>query len=475
MPTFWVPRAVLPGGAASGVRIEVSGGRIGSVTTGAESPHPDDVVLRGTALPGLVSAHSHAFHRALRGRTHDGGGTFWTWRERMYEVSAALEPASYFKLARALFSEMLLAGYTTVGEFHYLHHRPGGRPYDDPNAMGLALIAAAREVGIRLTLLDTAYLRGGLSDDGAPLPLSAEQERFSDGTFEAWVVRHRALRLALDDMVEVSDDYAFADSAPGVASTAGDSIRLGMAAHSLRALDALTAYAMRTEFPHEVMHAHVSEQPLENRQVEAAEGRRPVDLLDDFEILGPLFTAVHATHLTDREVRMLGASRSNVSFCPTTERDLADGVGPGSALLAAGASLCLGSDQNAVVDPFEEVRGLELDERLVTGQRGRFTPAELLHSASAAGYASLGWSDGGTLAAGSLADFVVVDDSSVRTAGGESLQLPLVATSADVTDVVVAGSHVVRDRVVAAGSRTASDVGRELASSIAALVEGSAS
>ncbi len=443
MTSYWVGTALLAEGRAAGVRIVGEGGRITRIDTGT-TPAPADVVLPGVALPGLVSAHSHAFHRALRGRTHSGGGTFWTWRERMYAVAGALTPDSYYALARGLFAEMLLAGCTAVGEFHYVHHRPGGAPYADPNAMGDALAAAATEVGIRLTLLDTLYLRGGLADDGQAVGLSAEQRRFSDGDVEAWAGRHA--------------------SAP--ASTL---VRAGMAAHSLRAVDAADAGAMREAFPDQVLHAHVSEQPAENEQVLARTERTPVGALGDAGLLGPLFTAVHATHLTDDDVASIGSSASNVCFCPTTERDLADGVGPGSALLEAGARLCLGSDQNAVVDPFEEIRGLEMNERLVTGRRGRFTPAVLLDAASAAGYASLGWADGGTLAVGSLCDFVVVDERSVRTAGSETAQLPLTATSADVTDVVVAGVRTVAGRVVASGSRTAADVGLELAAAIAAL------
>ena len=135
----------------------------------------------GLTLPGLANAHSHAFHRALRGITEAGEGTFWTWRERMYEVAGRLSPDSYLALARAVYAEMALAGVTCVGEFHYLHHGPGGTPYADPNAMGRALIQAAAEAGLRITLLDTCYLTGGLAPDGTAMPLSPVQQRFSDG------------------------------------------------------------------------------------------------------------------------------------------------------------------------------------------------------------------------------------------------------------------------------------------------------
>ncbi|AMM18886.1 formimidoylglutamate deiminase [Frondihabitans sp. PAMC 28766] len=443
MTSFWVARAVLPTGIADGVRITADDGRITRIETG-QAPEPAETTTAGVALPGLVTAHSHAFHRALRGRTHDGGGSFWTWRERMYRASRALTPDGYYALASGLFSEMLLAGYTAVGEFHYVHHRPGGASYTDPNAMSAALVAAATDVGIRLTLLDTFYRWGGLADDGSRLPLSPDQARFADGSVEAWASRHEAVptsRLA----------------------------RSGMAAHSLRAVDAADIAAMRRAFPDQVLHAHVSEQPAENRQVAAATGSTPIAALDEAEVLDRAFTAVHATHLTDDDVARLGRAGAFACFCPTTERDLADGVGPGRALLAAGAHLCLGSDQNAVVDPFEEARGLELDERLVTGRRGVFSPAALLTAASSSGYESLGWAGGGVLAVGAPCDFVVVDDASPRTAGSETGQLWLTATAADVTDVVVDGVRVVAERVLASGRRTSAAVGRELVAAIAGL------
>src|SRR6188472_1978509 len=156
MTTFWCEHAVLPGGVRRSVRVVTDRGRILDVRP-EEQAEPGDTRLAGVVLPGLANGHSHAFHRALRGRTHEGGGTFWTWREEMYAVAARLDPDSYFALARQVYAEMVEAGYTCVGEFHYLHHDRDGHAYADPNAMGAALIAAAAEVGIRLTLLDTCY------------------------------------------------------------------------------------------------------------------------------------------------------------------------------------------------------------------------------------------------------------------------------------------------------------------------------
>jgi len=195
MSWYSANHAYLPGGVAADVRIEVADGRIAAVERGAAQP--DDVRLPGLVMPGFANTHSHAFHRALRGRTHESPegapGTFWTWRGQMYDLASRLDPDNYFALARATYAEMALAGVTSVGEFHYLHHAPGGRPYADPNAMGSALAAAAADAGIRLTLLDTCYLSGGLSVAG-PLPLEPLQLRFTDGTATAWADRVRLLR-----------------------------------------------------------------------------------------------------------------------------------------------------------------------------------------------------------------------------------------------------------------------------------------
>ena len=426
MTTFWCEHAHLPGGVASSVRIATAAGRIEAVTADSP-PEPGDERLPGLTLPGLANAHSHAFHRALRGRTHGGGGTFWTWRREMYAVTARLDPDRYVALARAVYGEMALAGYTVVGEFHYVHHDLGGRPYAEPNAMGLALVEAARDAGVRLTLLDTVYLSGGLEPSGYTA-LDETQTRFSDGSVDAWIDRVR----------HVEDT---------------DLTRLGLAAHSVRAVtgpqlaevaNARDALARDRRRPVPV-HAHVSEQPAENDAVRAFHGTTPVGLLHEAGLLGPELTAVHATHLTDEDVALLGGAASGACFCPTTERDLADGIGPARALHDAGAVLSLGSDQHAVIDPFEELRGLEMHERLGTLERGRFAPPELIAAATASGYHSLGWADGGALRVGGLADLVALRLDSVRTVGSDPDQVVLTATSADVTHTVVGGEVVVRD------------------------------
>jgi formiminoglutamate deiminase len=407
-------------GLAERVLVEVEGERIAAVTEGADPP-PGAARLAGVTVPGLANGHSHAFHRALRGRTHRGGGDFWSWRELMYQVAGALDPDRYLELATASYAEMALAGITAVGEFHYLHHDPAGRPYADPNLMGETLAEAAGRAGVRLTLIDTCYLRAGVAGE----PLAGVQVRFGDGDAGAWAERAGALR-----------DH------PGLRVAAG--------IHSVRAVDpaAMATVAAWAEDRQAPLHLHLSEQRAENQACLAATGRTPAALAAAAGVLGPRTTAVHATHLTDEDVALLGATRTTVCLCPTTERDLADGVGPARALADAGSPLCLGSDSHAVIDLFEEARAVELDERLVTERRGHHRPADLLAAATRNGMAALGW-DAGRLAPGQLADLVTVDLGSVRLAGARPADavdhLVFAATAADVTSVVVSGRQVVRD------------------------------
>jgi len=416
--SYWATHAWLPDGCQAGVSFEVQDGRFAQVRSDSEA-HAGQKILSGVTLPGLANGHSHAFHRALRGRTHAGGGSFWTWREQMYALAARLDPDSYLALARAVFAEMTLAGYTVVGEFHYLHHDQRGRPYGDPNAMGAALIKAATEAGIRLTLLDVCYLAGGLTATGH-LPLGPIQTRFSDGDVDRWQQR---VSLLVDR----------------------DLVRIGAAVHSVRAVPAEALSTIEKAAQQRPLHVHLSEQPAENAAAKAYYGCTPTELLDDHGLLNARTTVVHATHLTDSDIKTLGANQISACFCPTTERDLADGIGPARRLANAGSALTLGSDQHAVIDPFEELRGLEMHERLATGERGRFTPGDLMTIASAAGYRSLGWPDGGRIADGAVADFVVVRSDSVRTTGARPDQIGYAATAADIDHVVVAGQVIVRE------------------------------
>ncbi|MGH3492929.1 MAG: formimidoylglutamate deiminase [Sciscionella sp.] len=415
--TYRCEYALLPEGIVAGVRITVGAhGRIGALRPVTGSLEAGEVELRGMVLPGFANAHSHAFHRALRGRTHHEGGTFWTWRQGMYTLAGRLDPDSYYRLARAVYAEMILAGYTAVGEFHYLHHPAGGGRYADPNAMGAALRAAAREAGIRLTLLDTCYLAGGIGVEPQGV-----QRRFTDGSATAWAERFAAH----------TEDARY---------------RIGGAVHSVRAVpeDALAVIEAAVPAGRPV-HAHLSEQPAENAQCLAAYGRTPAQVLAEHGVLSARSTMVHATHLTEHDIGLIGAAGADACFCPSTEADLADGIGPARELLDAGATLSLGSDQHAVLDPLAELQGLERGERLRSGRRGRLCPAELVAAATAAGQAATGWADSGVLEVGRLADFVALRRDSPRTAGSRLDELVYCASAADVHTVVVGGAPQVRE------------------------------
>lgn len=426
MTTYWLEHAWLDPTVEPGVAVEVSDdtdgtARITAVRKEVETPPPGATVLRGLTLPGLANAHSHAFHRALRSTVQVGSGTFWTWRETMYSVADRLTPDTYHALARAVYAEMALAGITAVGEFHYLHHAPGGTPYADPNAMGEALIAAAAEAGIRITLLDTAYVSSGFGKEP-----DRHQRRFSDGTTEAWAERASLLK---------ERPHA----------------RIGAAVHSVRAVpaDQLSTVAEWARARRAPLHVHLSEQTAENEACEAAHGCTPTQLLADHGVLGRSTTGVHNTHLTPADIALIGGTGTGTCMCPTTERDLADGIGPAVALQQAGSPLSLGSDSHAVIDPFEEARAMELNERLRSRTRGHWTAAALLRAATVDGHASLGWQDAGTLEAGAVADLVTLSLNSVRTAGAAphlgAETAVFAASAADVTDVIAGGRRVVTE------------------------------
>lgn len=441
MNAYWCELAWLGGlEAEAGVVVEVEGERIAAVGRAA-TPPAGASRLGGLTVPGLANAHSHAFQRALRGRTQGAGrGSFWTWREQMYAAAARMEPDSCLRLARAAFAEMAQAGITAVGEFHYLHHGPAGTRYEDPNAMGRALVEAASQAGIRVTLLDTCYLHGGIGRRPDEV-----QRRFCDGSAAAWAERVGRL------------DY-------------GDGARVGAAIHSVRAVDPaavaeVAAWAAERSAP---LHAHVSEQPAENEECLAEHGLTPTALLGEAGALSGRFTAVHATHLADRDFDLLGAAGAGVCLCPTTERDLADGVGSARRLAEAGARLCLGTDSNALIDLFEEARAVEMDERLVTRVRGNHHAADLLGAATAGGHAAIGWPEAGRIEPGAIADLVTVGLESPRLAGtapGHAIDsLVFAGSAADVRGVVASGREIVRD-----GRHLSIDVGRELDAAISAV------
>jgi formiminoglutamate deiminase len=436
--TYWLERAWLGvGPVRDGVLVDVVDG----VFTRVEQGPPGDAErLTGLTIPGLANCHSHAFHRALRGRTQRERGTFWTWREQMYAVAATLTPDSYLELARATYREMVAVGITSVGEFHYLHHGPDGTPYDDPNAMSHALVEAARDAGLRIALLDTCYLTAGIGR-----PPEGVQRRFSDGSADAW-----STRLSRRPVTNA------AENAAGRRRSDGSTVVHGAAIHSVRAvprdqMPTVAAWAAEHDAP---LHVHLSEQVAENAACREAYGATPTEVLEAAGALGERTSVVHATHLTDHDVALLGGSRTRACFCPTTERDLGDGIGPSRALHDAGAVLTLGSDSQAVVDPFEEMRAVELDERLATQARGHWSADELLLAATADGHASLGF-DAGRIAVGARADLVTLDTASVRTAGtgADAGTAVFAASGADVVRVLRDGVDVTRDPT---------DVGAEL-------------
>jgi formimidoylglutamate deiminase len=413
---------------------------------GLGAPEPDTTIERlpgKLLLPGLVNAHSHAFQRLIRGRTQlrapgRDSDDFWSWREVMYAVASTLDPEGLAVVSRQCFLEMALAGITTVGEFHYLHHAPDGRPYADPLELALRVVAAAREVGLRIALLRVGYARPGFRAPEAP-----QQRRFYDRDAEAFLAAAQALasRLRSDDKVTV-----------------------GVAPHSVRAVPRPWLEAVVAAHPR-VVHMHVAEQPREVEASLAEHGRRPVEFLAELGLLDEHFTAVHAVHVLPHEVQLL--QRSGVCACPTTERDLGDGVVRAEAMVEAGVALCIGTDSQAVIEPFEELRALEGNLRLVEGRR-LVLPSEpgvvdglagrLLEAATLGGSRSLGL-EVGILAPGRPADLCAVDLDHPSLVGvrDDALLASLVfgAPAAAVSDTWVDGVRVVRDGQHPLGDRTA--------------------
>ena len=401
----WHAEQAWLGHRAENVLIEVENGRISAIEERIPAP-PDAVALKGWTVPGFANVHSHAFQRLLRGEIESGGGDFWEWRAQMYRFTE-WDPADYFKHARLLFREMLEAGITAVGEFHYLHGHG--------NELGEALIDAAREEGIRITLIDACYLRGGM--DGGPL--EAEQLAFSDGDADSWARR-------MDELKETNG------------------ARIAAAIHSVRAVDPesmriVATYARERRMP---LHIHLAEQAAEVEACLAVEGVTPTQLLQREGILGPDLTAVHAIHLNERDIRLLGENEVSICACSTTERDLGDRVGPLRALQAAGCDLAVGSDSNAVVDMLEEARGLELDQRRATGRRVLHQPEDLLRASTVNGMRTLGW-ESGELRTGMLADFVTLDAPRDLWREMSPSYLIYGFSGRDVTNVVVGGETVV--------------------------------
>ena len=350
------------------------------------------VAKRGNELllPGLATAHSHAFQRALRGRTErlpvaaddatKPAASFWSWRDLMYQVARKLDPETIHAISHFAFVELAAAGVTAVGEFHYVHHQPDGTPYADRTAMADAVVRAALDAGLRIALLRVVYERGG-----SGLPPEAGQRRFVDRDSEA----------------------AFRDLETLTARYGGDErVRFGLAPHSVRAVtrDAIAASAAHAAERGLPFHMHVAEQRREIAECVAEHGRRPVELLDELGVLDGRFVAVHATHLGEGEASLLGRNRSFACICRTTERNLGDGSPDILALRDAGARLCVGVDSHATSDPFEDARAIELDERTRAERRVAAAEAHcLLEALSREGYAAIGMDGAET------ADIVILD------------------------------------------------------------------
>ncbi len=402
-------RAFQPDLICSGGRVLASAALLvedGVVTSIGEAPAGVEVVRlrRAAILPGLVSAHSHAFQRAIRARTEwraRSESDFWTWREAMYAAAGQLSPDDLEAVSRMCFYEMALSGITCVGEFHYLHRDTRGQPYDDPNELDLRVLRAARGVGLRTVHLRVAYARAGFA-----LPDNPRQRRFIEGSPDEYLKNLAALQAAVR-----ADPLATVGAAP----------------HSVRACPAewiaqIAGEAKRQGWP---LHLHVSEQPAELAQCRAEHGVNPPLLLEKLGALHENTTAVHAVHLDAADVRALGAARATVCACPTTERNLGDGIVQADALLAAGARLSLGTDSNAQLDLLEDARELDYHLRLQKLARAPLDPGEgrvdglgarLYAVASEGGMRSLGL-PGGALRAGEPADFIVVDLDDPSLAG----------------------------------------------------------
>ena len=438
MNTFYRPELLYSNGrfiANGGVLVSESGVFL-ETAQNLETPSARIVNLPGKAiLPGLVNVHSHSFQRLIRGKSESriiSGKDFWSWRGTMYHAASQLDPQDVYDVARMAFLEMVLAGTTTVGEFYYLHNAANGQPYDDPNLLSKQVIAAAQSVGIRIALLRTAYLRSGYE-----LPCDPGQIRFfeSIGNF-------------LENMTTLIEDC----------SANPTEVRFGVAPHSIRAvplpdLKEIAVWARARRLP---LHMHVAEQVAENTACLREYGHTPVDLFNRERILGPDFTAVHAIHINSDEIAMLANTDSTICSCPTTERNLGDGILAADNVMAAGIRVALGSDSQAQIDPLEDARELDYHLRLEQQQRAildqiaaKPLASWLFDCATVHGAQALAL-PGGDLTAGSFADFFTVDlhDVSISGHSAEDL-LPILVFSLNrsaIRDVVVNGRFILRDQ-----------------------------
>jgi formimidoylglutamate deiminase len=435
--TLYKPELVYANGrfvSDRGVLVSEDGQYLDAPEVNTASPRIVD--LKGKALlPGFVNVHSHSFQRLIRGKAESrivSGKDFWSWRGTMYHAARRLDPQDVYDVARMAFLEMVLAGTTTVGEFHYLHNAPGGQPYDDPNLLSKQVIAAAQSVGIRIVLLRTAYLRSGYE-----LPPDPGQIRFFEST-NAFLENMKAL-------VRES-------------SATPREVRFGVAPHSVRAvplaeLKEIAAWSRENMLP---LHMHVAEQVAENTACLREYGFTPVQLLSKEGLLGPDFTAVHAIHISADEIAMLAEANAAICSCPTTERNLGDGIIAADRVMEAGINIAFGSDSQAQIDPLEDARELDYHLRLERQERAILDPlatktlaSQLFDCATLHGARALNL-PGGDLTPGSYADFFTIDLNDVSIAGHSADDLlPIVVFALNrsaIRDVVVNGRFILRDQ-----------------------------
>jgi formimidoylglutamate deiminase len=442
----WIPDLLYSGRQfKAGVALVCdSAGTIVKIAGVDELTHEKRINLsRRALLPGMVNAHSHAFQRVIRGRTEyrtSERDSFWTWRELMYSAATRLTPEDVYDASRMAFLEMALSGIASVGEFHYLHQAPDGTPYDDPNLLAKEVIRAAGDVGLRIGLLRVAYARSGFETEANP-----RQARFLEDA-ESYLMNLELLRRDLS-----SNPDRTADHPSGTAWA-------GVAPHSVRAvpLPYLREVIDHANRNHLKIHMHVAEQPAEVSACVEEYGRTPVALLQSEGLLSDRFTAVHAIHVTPKAVRSFAGTGAMVCACPTTERNLGDGVVPADEYLKHNVSICLGTDSHAQIDLFEDARELEYHLRLQKLERAVLESNDdvsalastLFDCATVNGARSIG-APGGELAPGKPADFFTVDldDPAIAGASNDDLLASIVfsLSRAAVREVVIGGKPIVSE------------------------------
>jgi formimidoylglutamate deiminase len=443
-PTTWLPDLVYTNGRFHS-KLALVCDDAGRLAGFAPANEVDNAVrLKDRALlPGLVNAHSHAFQRVIRGRTEyrtpNSKDSFWTWREMMYSAATRLGPEDVYDASRMAFLEMALSGITAVGEFHYLHHGPDGNPYDDPNLLAKEVVRAAGDVGLRIALLRVAYARSGYETEPNP-----QQVRFIEKDPDAY----------LRNLEQLSNDLG------QTTGSAHSTAWIGVAPHSIRAvpLDYLRHVIQFADERRLPVHMHVAEQQAEVSACIEEYGRSPVALLATEGLLSERFTGVHVIHVTPKAIAMLAVARAMICACPTTERNLGDGIVPTDSFFKHGLRVALGTDSHVEIDLLEDARELEYHLRLQKMERAILASAEdnglsaiaarLFASATVSGAESID-ATGGMLEPGRAADFFTVDlnDPSIAGAAEEDLLSTIVFSLSKkaVKDVVVGGKRIVVD------------------------------